>query len=213
MIVIVVAPDGRVLYCPVHPLHLPVRPGMGGLGQSMLDVEIGAGRFKGMTAEEYALSPHCFDVFGGPAVTRRVGEVGAVVRQHDVDLVGNRLGQVAEEVAGDATGRLLVQLDEGKLGRPVDGHQQIEPPLGRLHFGDVDMEEADRIGLELLPGALLTVDVRQPANAMALKAPVQGRARQMRDCRLQSIETVVERQKRVPSEGDDHSLFLDREHR
>src|SRR5271163_879162 len=35
----------------------------------------------------------------------------------------------------------------------------------------------------------------------------------MRDRRLQSIEAIVERQERVPTEGDDDRLLLDREHR
>src|ERR1700733_11485201 len=35
----------------------------------------------------------------------------------------------------------------------------------------------------------------------------------MRDRRLQGIEAIVERQERVPAEGDEDRLLLDREHR
>ena len=59
---------------------------------------------------------------------------------------------------------------------------------------------------------LLPFDVRQASDAMPLQTAVQGRARQMRDRRLQGIEAVVERQERVPAESDDHRLLLDREH-
>ncbi|MDB5369795.1 MAG: hypothetical protein JWP20_1353 [Roseomonas sp.] len=48
---------------------------------------------------------------------------------------------------------------------------------------------------------------------MALEATVQGRARQVRDGRLQGVEAVIKRQQRVPPEGDDHSLILNRENR
>jgi hypothetical protein len=44
---------------------------------------------------------------------------------------------------------------------------------------------------------------------MALQAAMKGRARQTRNRRLERVEAVVERQQRMPSEGDDHRLFLD----
>ena len=44
---------------------------------------------------------------------------------------------------------------------------------------------------------------------MALQAAMQGRARQVRDRRLQRVEAVVERQQGMLAEGDDHRLLLD----
>jgi hypothetical protein len=44
---------------------------------------------------------------------------------------------------------------------------------------------------------------------MALEATMQRRARQMRDGRLQGVKAIVERQQRMPAEGDDHGLLLD----
>ena len=35
----------------------------------------------------------------------------------------------------------------------------------------------------------------------------------MRDGRLQCVQAIIERQKRMPAEGDDDRLFLDRQHR
>jgi hypothetical protein len=43
---------------------------------------------------------------------------------------------------------------------------------------------------------------------MALQTAMEGRARQMRDGRLQGVEAVVERQQGMPSESDDHRLFF-----
>ena len=59
------------------------------------------------------------------------------------------------------------------------------------HFGDIDVEEANRIGLELLPSGLFTFGFRQSADAMPLQATVQRRARQVRDGRLKRIETII----------------------
>jgi hypothetical protein len=45
--------------------------------------------------------------------------------------------------------RLSVKFNERELRRPINGNEEIEPALDSLHFGDIDMEEADRIDLEL----------------------------------------------------------------
>jgi len=42
---------------------------------------------------------------------------------------------------------------------------------------------------------------------MPLQAPVQRRSRQMRDGRLQGIETIVQRQEREPAECHDHGIL------
>lgn len=47
-------------------------------------------------------------------------------------------------------------------------------------------------------------------DAAADQAAVQRRARQMRDRRLQGIETVIEGKQRMPAVGDDDGLVLDR---
>jgi hypothetical protein len=73
----------------------------------------------------------------------------------------------------------------------------------------VDMKLADRIGLEFALRRGFAFDLRHPRDPVTLKTPVQRRARQMRDGRLQGVEAVVERQQRMPSEGDDDGFFLD----
>ena len=76
------------------------------------------------------------------------------------------------------------------------------------NLGDVDMKIADRIGLEFAFGGGFAFDLRQPGDPVALQTPVKGRARQMRDGRLQGVQAVVERQQSMPSEGDNDGLFL-----
>ena len=84
-------------------------------------------------------------------------------------------------------------------------------PCGGSNLRDVDMEIADRIGLELPLGRGLAFDLGQPRDSAALQAAVQRRARQMRDGRLKRVQAVVQRQQRMPAEGDDHRFFLDAE--
>ncbi len=89
MVVVVEPLYGCILDGAVHPFDLTIGPWMTRLGEAMLDVEIGTGRLKSMASERYVLSPHGLDIFRRPAVPCRLGEMGPVVGQHSVDLVGH----------------------------------------------------------------------------------------------------------------------------
>lgn len=78
-------------------------------------------------------------------------KMGPVVGQYGMDRVRDRFDEAQQEVCCDPPCRLLMQLGEGELGGPIDGDEQIEPALGGADFGDVDVEVADRIELELAP--------------------------------------------------------------
>jgi hypothetical protein len=54
-----------------------------------------------------------------------------------------------------------VQLGKGELGGPVDGDEEVEPAFGGVHLGNVDVEVADRIGLELALAQLVAFDIGQ----------------------------------------------------
>jgi hypothetical protein len=191
--------DGRVLDGAVHPLDLSVGPGVLYLGEPVLDA---------------MLITHAIeDVFEGVAIADPVGELDAVVCQHDVDGVGNGCDQIAQELGGHHLAGLPMEFRTGELGGTIDGNEQIELAFCGLHLGDVDMEVADRVALELLLRRLVAFDIRQATDAMALQTAMEGRAGQVRNGRLQRIEAVVERQQRVPPKGDDHRLFLGRRHR
>lgn len=103
-----------------------------------------------------------------------------------------------------------MQFNEGELGCAIDGHEQVELALFGTDFGEIDVEVADRIGLELFPRGLVAVHVRQAADAMSLQTAVQRRAGQMWDGLLQGVEAVVEWQQRVLAEGNDYRLVFDR---
>jgi hypothetical protein len=52
--------------------------------------------------------------------------------------------------------------------------RHVELAFGRPHLGDVDVEEADRVTLELGLGRRLALHLGQTADAVALQAAVQG---------------------------------------
>ena len=174
--VVVEALDGRFLDCPVHALDLSIRPRMLRLRQPMFDAKLLTGAVEGMSA-----GPGCWT----KPVLRQVGELDAVVSQHRVDFVRDRRDQSFEEAAGDGRVGGLRKLDEREFGRSVDTDEEMELAFGRSYLGDVDVEVADRIGLELAFGRLVAIDVGQPRDAVALQTAMQGRARQMRDRCLQ----------------------------
>ena len=71
------------------------------------------------------------------------------------------------------------------------------------------MEEADRIAVKhLLPG-LVSLDLRQPVDAMPFQATVQRGASQLRNRGLQGVQAVIERQQSVLAERNDDGLLLD----
>src|SRR6185312_11842308 len=118
-------------------------------GRAMIYSGLGACEFEGMSPNGFALGESFDDQRNGRASGAWRRELDAVVGQHGMDLIGHGLEEMAEEVARDPCGRLLVQLDEGELRGAVDGDEQVELAFGRPDFGDVDVEEADRIALEL----------------------------------------------------------------
>lgn len=105
---------------------------------------------------------HMRDVAGCRAVgvARRKAELDAVVGQDRMDLVGNGCDQGDEEARGRHPIGALDQLHEGEFSRPVDGDEQMEFALGGLDLGDIDVEEADRVGLESLLRFLVALDLR-----------------------------------------------------
>src|SRR5512132_1990098 len=106
-------------------------------------------------------------------VTRGKPELDAVVSQDGVDLRGHGRDEGRGEGRGSDAVGFVHQLDEGELAGPVDGNEEVELSFGGLQLGDVDVEEADWIGFERLLDGLLTLDVRQTTDPVALPATMQ----------------------------------------
>ena len=174
----------------------------------MIDVVEGAGVFEGVRPDGLSGVEGSLNVGGCRARVAWRGEVGSVVGEDRVDFIGDGGDQATQEISGGPPRDFLVQFDEGELRGPVDRDDEIELALSGSDLGEVDMEIADRIGLELTLGRSLAFDLRQPGDPMALKAAMQRRARQVRNCRLKRVEAVVERQQRMPPEGDHDRLLF-----
>jgi hypothetical protein len=78
-------------------------------------------------------------------------------------------------------------LSEDELRRPINRHEEVELALLSANLGNVEVEVADRVALEGFLSGLVTGDLRQTADRVAFKAPMQRRPGQMRDRRLQGI--------------------------
>lgn len=161
--VVLVAIDHGFLDCPVHPLDLAVGPGM-------LDPILAAAHVE-----------HVGHVGRGGAISvaRWEGELDAVIGQHRMDLVGYDLDHGDQESRSRSPTGLRNKLDAGKLAGPVDRHIEIEPAFGFTQSGDIDVEVADRIGLELALRLLAACHLGQPAAPVLLHAAMQGLARQV----------------------------------
>ena len=137
--------DGGFLDGAIHAFDLPVGPGMVGFGKAVFDSVKMAGAVEGVFAEAR----------GWPlAVLRQVGELDAVVCEQGMDAVRNGFNERLEEGGSSPHICLFDEFDHGKLRRPIYGHEQVEFSFGSSHFGQVDVEEADRICVELLPSGL-----------------------------------------------------------
>lgn len=90
-----------------------------------------------------------------------------------MDLIGHGLKHVLQELLGRLSVSSCNELSDGELGRSVNPHKEIELAFGRLHLGDVDMEEPYGVALELLALRLVALDVRQTGDAVTLQAPMQ----------------------------------------
>ena len=149
-----VAVHGRFLERSVHPLDLPVGPGMVRPGQPVLDAVFLAGVAESMAASGARLlarDPGGVGVLGAAFLTAGVGELDAIVGEQGVDPVGHGLDQGVEEVGRDLACCLLVPPGKGELAGAVDGHEQGELAGLGADLGDVDVEMADWVGREALP--------------------------------------------------------------
>ena len=80
-IVVMEAFDGRGLHRAVHALNRAIRPGVLDPGQPVVDLMLAADAVE--------------DVFAGMNVPFVIGELAAIIGQHDVDSVRHSGGQVA----------------------------------------------------------------------------------------------------------------------
>ena len=66
-----------------------------------------------------------------------------------------------------------MQSNERKLGGSVDRHEEVELALLGTNLGDVDVEIADRVGLEFALVGQVAIDLRQARDAVTLQTAMQ----------------------------------------
>ena len=162
MVVVVVTLDRRIFDRSVHPLDLTIGPWMVGLGQAVLDTV-------GLADDVEAHWPGV----DGVAVPGLLCELNAIIGENGVDLIGHGFEHVLKELPGRLSVGRRNELGDGELGSAVDSHKEKELALGSLHLGNVDVEEADGVALELLALRLIAFDIRQARDIVPLQAPVQ----------------------------------------
>ena len=86
----------------------------------------------------------------------------AVVGEHSMDFIGHGFDEGLQEVGRGPRRGFRMQFGEGELGGPINRDDEVELALSGSNLGDVDVEEADRIGLELALGRRFAFDLRQP---------------------------------------------------
>lgn len=96
--VVEIAIDCRVLQRAVHPLHLPVRPGMVGLGQPMLNPMLGTNAVKQQRK--------------GVTVALAVGKLDAIIREDGMDFIGHDSHEMTQELGSHQAGHPLVQFSQ-----------------------------------------------------------------------------------------------------
>src|ERR1700722_3827033 len=139
---------------------------MVGFGEAILDAVTATDPVERMAAEQGG---------GALAVLGQVGKLDAIIGEHGMDPVRDRLDQGIKK---SRSGRHVGALDEagkGELGSADDGNEKIELALGGAQLGEIDVEVTDGILFELLLfGGRCTVDLGQAADAVALEAAVQS---------------------------------------
>lgn len=200
--------DGRFFEGAVHAFDLAIGPGMFRLGQAMIDAGFGAGELEGMGAEEFTALEGKLDLRSSRAAIAGRGEMHSFVGEQGVNRIGQELDQCVQEVGRDPLSGLLMHLDEGEPGGPVDGDEEVKLALLGANLGNIDVEVADRVGFELLAPGPVAIEVGQPGDVVPLQAAMQRRAGQLRDGGLKSVEAIVERQQRMPAKGNDNGFLL-----
>jgi hypothetical protein len=143
--------DGGFLDGAIHPLDLAVRPEMIWLGEPVFDATAATHAVEGMSAEACRWS---LTVFG------KVCELDSIIGKYRMNTVRNSFNKRFEEGSRSLHVGFRHEFDHDVLRGSVDGNEKIELALRRAHLGQVDMEEADRITVELLPSGLVLFDLR-----------------------------------------------------
>ena len=90
-----------------------------------------------------------------------------------MDPIGHGYDQVSQERRSGHFPGLLVQFHEGELGGAVDGDEQVKFTFSRLNLSNINVEVAERVGLERLLRGRVALELGEARDVVALQTPVQ----------------------------------------
>ena len=191
-------PYGSVLDGAVHSLSLAVGPGMVRLRQPVLDVMLETDAIEDMWSEE--APGRSLTVLG------QIGEGHSIAGQNLVYLIRKGRDDILEEGGPFHFPGMLVELDIGEIGNPVDGKEHDEFAVGMGEFGAVDVDIANLVSFEPLP-LFRCLARREARDAVALKTTVKGASAQVWNGVLQTAEHVIQWEERPAAELDDDGFL------
>ena len=139
---------------------------------------------------------------------KAVGEFGAVVGEHGVDLERKAVEETPEKAGGGGGPAIGQDLETDKAGGPVDGNIGVgAAAIERRQVFDIDVDEAGwRIGLKGNGRSFFGREAT--GDPVALQAPVNSAARQRGiDAAPHRLGDVVERQGEAAPQLDDQGFF------
>lgn len=83
-----------------------------------------------------------------------------MVGQDRMDRVGNGCDQGDKEAQAITRLAFSTSCTKANSARPINRYKQVELTFGGLNLGDVNVDEADRIGFEPLLRLLVALDLR-----------------------------------------------------
>jgi hypothetical protein len=103
----------------------------------------------------------------------RSANLDSIVGEHDLNPVRHGGDKGLQEDARGLRIGLVDQPSDCQVRGAVDGDEEIELALRGLHFGDVEMKIADRVGLELAFRRGFAFNLRQLRDFVTLKVTIR----------------------------------------
>ena len=162
----------------VHPFPWASGPGMVGCGHP--------------TVDPMRMTDTIKDMGKGVDVAFTFRALNAMLGEPRVDLLGHRRPHVPEELRGHHGVGVGVQLGIGNLTGAGDRDTEGALACFRADLGHVDGAGADRRGLKPLLCRRLAGQSRSAAHTMPRQTTMSCRSGQVRSCRVQGIEAVIQ---------------------
>ena len=161
----------------VEALDLSVGPGVGRLGETVFGAVFVAHAVKNV--------PPGVDLVG------HIAKPSTVVGRYFGCLMGDSGQHPAQKIGRQYFRGARLQPGESQLAGAVDGHKGIDAPFFGVDSGEINVQVAHGVVLELL-SLLCGRGGRQAAGAVALEQAVQGRAGKGRNGLLQGVGAVIQ---------------------